>query len=110
MRWIINGALEWQTTGLRPPACVEAATSDYFDSQDGFARWLEERTTREPNASTPKAALFADWKTWAEACGEYVGNERRLAEQVLRLDGVDETRVGKGRTRTWIGIGLRGKA
>jgi hypothetical protein len=36
-----------------------------------------------------------------------VANERRLAEHLAQIPEVDEARVGKARTRTWIGIGLR---
>lgn len=56
--------------------------------------------------TVPRAAAFASWKAWAEAAGEYVGNERRLVEYLTRA-GVDEFRTGKNRVRSWLGIGLR---
>jgi len=109
LRWMIEGCLAWQTGGLRPPARVLAATEDYFTASDSIGRWIEERCEIRPDATMAKGAAFAHWKSWAEAGGEHVGTERRLAERLERPPGVDEARTGKARTRTWVGIGLRGE-
>lgn len=107
--WMVEGALEWQASGLRPPARVLAATADYFESADAFGRWLEECAVVRPAATWSRAAAFASWKSWAEAAGEFVGTARRLAERLSALPGIDEARVGVGKdsVRTWIGIGPR---
>ena len=55
----------------------------------------------------PLKLEVADWKEWAEANGEFVGLARRLVELLSRVPGVDETRLGKNSTRTWIGVELR---
>jgi putative DNA primase/helicase len=107
LAWAIKGCLWWQAIGLSPAARVQAATEDYFETADAFGRWADECLVVVANATMTKATAFASWKAWAEAAGEYVGNERRLGEHLARLSGVDEARVGKARTRTWVGIGLR---
>lgn len=109
LRWAIEGCLRWQREGLNPPAAVQDATDSYFASQDVVRRWLDERCDIGSSASATKAALYADFKEWAEASGEYVLSQRKLFEQVAaRGVRLDETRVGRNRDRTVIGLGLVG--
>jgi putative DNA primase/helicase len=107
LRWMIDGCLAWQERGLDPPDCVQAATQEYLESADAFGRWFEECCITGPNMTVTKAAAFTSWKTWAEAAGEYVGNQRRLGERLGQMPDIDEGRLGKGRAKAWIGLGLR---
>jgi putative DNA primase/helicase len=108
LQWMIDGCLAWQKQGLAPPASVEAATTSYLESADAFGRWLEDCCVLAANESAPKSAVFARWKDWAEAAGEYVGTQRRLGDRLAGLPGIDEARATGG-TRMWIGVGLRPK-
>jgi putative DNA primase/helicase len=107
LAWMIEGCRLWLERGLAPPARVLAATDSYLASADAFARWLEERCVFGTDQSMTKAAAYADWKTWAEAAGEFIGNARRLGDRLSVVPGVDEARIGKGRDKAWLGIGLR---
>jgi len=40
---MIDGCLDWQAQGLLRPDSVTSATKSYFEEQDLFGRWLEER-------------------------------------------------------------------
>ena len=82
LAWAIEGCLAWQRTGLRAPAAVMAATDEYFEAEDAFGRWLDERCERGANHTETTAALYADWKNWAEANGEFVGSIKRFAESL----------------------------
>ena len=82
LAWAVEGCLAWQRSGLRPPAAVMAATDEYFESEDAFGRWLDERCERGANDSETTAALFADWKTWGESNGEFIGSIKRFAENL----------------------------
>ena len=42
LRWAIDGCLEWQRVGLRPPARVVAATEEYLGGEDLIERWRED--------------------------------------------------------------------
>ncbi|WP_460449610.1 phage/plasmid primase, P4 family [Alsobacter sp. SYSU BS001988] len=42
LRWMIDGALDWQTSGLLRPASVTSATETYFADQDVFGSWIGE--------------------------------------------------------------------
>ncbi|MBF0268866.1 MAG: hypothetical protein HQL44_09755 [Alphaproteobacteria bacterium] len=82
LAWAVEGCLEWQRTGLRPPTAVMAATDEYFESEDALGRWLDERCVCSVNHTEMSAALYADWKSWAEANGEFTGSIKRFAENL----------------------------
>jgi putative DNA primase/helicase len=73
LRWMIEGCLEWQTNGLRPSESVCAATSEYFEAQDRFSQWLDERCERGTDRSATQEVLYASWKAWAECNGSRAG-------------------------------------
>jgi P4 family phage/plasmid primase-like protien len=83
LAWALEGCLEWQRTGLRAPATVLAATDEYFAAEDALGRWIEERCERVASYVETTATLFASWKAWAEANGEYVGSVRRFSDNLL---------------------------
>lgn len=83
LAWALQGCLEWQRVGLRPPPSVLAATDEYFEAEDALGRWIEECCERVASHVETTATLFASWKVWAEANGEYVGSVRRFSDSLL---------------------------
>lgn len=108
LAWAIQGCLEWQRMGLRPPQCVLDATDEYFESEDAIGRWLAERCVRHANAKALTIELFNDWKQWAEANGEFIGSQKRFADALLTRR-IDKWRNGMG-ARGFVGIGLKAPA
>ncbi|MBR7621454.1 hypothetical protein JKL49_18830 [Phenylobacterium sp. 20VBR1] len=100
--WALEGCLEWQRIGLQPPASVLAATEEYFDAEDAVGRWLDERCTLGPNCKETSGALYASWKSWTEANGEYAGSNKRFSETL--------TARGFARANTMTARGFRGLA
>ena len=81
LAWALQGCLEWQQHGLRPPPAVMAATEDYFEAEDALGRWIEERCETGNKAFWAGSTdLFNSWKSWAEANGEYAGSMKRFSE------------------------------
>jgi putative DNA primase/helicase len=105
LAWALAGCLQWQRTGLQPPAIVVSATEEYFEAEDALGRWLDERCVREANAKALTGELFNDWKTWAEAAGEFVGSQRRFSD-LLITRGIEKWRNPLG-VRGFRGIGLK---
>ena len=105
LAWAVAGCLAWQREGLKPPACVQAATEEYFEAEDALGRWIDERCVREVNAKSLTAELFTDWKQWAEASGEFIGSQRRFSD-LLITRGIDKWRNSAG-VRGFQGIGLK---
>jgi putative DNA primase/helicase len=96
LAWLVEGCLEWQTEGLRPPKAVLEATEAYLAAEDSMAAWLEERCERTAAEWTSSTNLFASWSAWANAAGENPGNSKRFA-QALESRGFVSNRKKFGR-------------
>ena len=81
LAWLVEGCLEWQTEGLRPPKAVLEATEAYLSAEDSLAAWIEEKCERSASRIGRRhAALFASWSAWATAAGENPGSSKRFAQ------------------------------
>jgi putative DNA primase/helicase len=104
LAWAIQGCLEWQRDGLKPPAAVRDATAEYLDAEDTIRRWIEECCLVKCGGWTPVGALFANWHTWCERAGEREGSQKRFTQQ-LEAHGYERCRTGQA--RGFNGISLR---
>jgi putative DNA primase/helicase len=108
LRWMIDGCLAWQHEGLAPPETVRAATASYFDNQDLFGQWLEERCDCEPGnefKTATSASLYDSWSKYAKAAGDPSGTRKAFAS-VLERHGFELYRQHGG-IRSWRGIRLK---
>ena len=97
----VGGCLEWQRDGLSPPEAVLAATNDYFEAEDTFERWIDERCERRAALQRELGRPLRQLEGLrAEAGGEYVGSNKRFAETL--------TSRGFERWRTSQAKGFRG--
>jgi putative DNA primase/helicase len=101
LKWAIEGCLEWQRVGLAPPPSVVEATAEYLDAEDAMAAWAGECCTVDKSLHEESSALYASWRTWAEAAGEMVGSQKRFT-QALVSKGYVPLRFASGRA------GIRG--
>ena len=108
LRWMIDGCLAWQARGLDPPETVRAATASYFDNQDLFSQWLEEKCAAEPgnkHKTATSAELFSSWSKYAKAAGDLAGSRKSFA-RLLDRRGFEPYRQTAG-VRAWRGLCLR---
>lgn len=77
LTWAIEGCMEWQQIGLRPPERVVAATEEYLEQQDTLGAWIAECCEVEPSHQAKSSALYASYKAWCERAGEYVLPQKR---------------------------------
>ncbi len=103
LSWMIAGCLDWQRrrqdsggSGLVRPDAVKAATADYFEGQDVFGQWIEEKCTLGPTKQEQSSALYRSWVAYAQRIGEEPQSQTAFA---LRL----KKRFAQGKVR-----GLRG--
>jgi putative DNA primase/helicase len=109
LRWMIDGCLKWQAEGLSPSSTVAAATRSYFENQDLFGQWLEEKCNAEPGnekKTATSADLFASWSQFAKAAGETPGNRKSFARQLERRGFRSYRKGDKAGTRAWYGIDM----
>jgi putative DNA primase/helicase len=96
LAWLIEGCLEWQTEGLRPPQAVIEATEAYLSAEDALAAWIDDKCERNVNAWESSTALFVSWSAWAASAGEHAGSAKRFVQN-LETRGLIPTRKNNGR-------------
>lgn len=102
--WMLEGCLRWQKDRLPLPAAVQAATDDYFDSQDTFNDWISTACESGRKSCEKSSALFKSWSDYCKATGDDPGSQVRFAEELKRRGLRKETTmIGK----VWYGIRLR---
>jgi putative DNA primase/helicase len=104
LAWMIEGCLEWQADGLRPPRAVVEATTAYLDAEDAISAWLIESCMASSDGWESGVRLFASWKAWADREGEPPGSLRRLRDN-LETRGLTAAR--KNNLRGFQGVMLR---
>jgi putative DNA primase/helicase len=72
--WALRGCLDWQLHGLGKAASVIAATDEYFEEQDLFGTWVEDRCETGAEMWDLPAILFKSWSAYARASGEDPGS------------------------------------
>jgi putative DNA primase/helicase len=80
--WMIQGCLEWQTSGLQVPAVVKEATASYLEAEDAIGAWIDECCELNPQAWATHAALFGSWSKWAEKAGEPQRSGRSFTQNI----------------------------
>jgi putative DNA primase/helicase len=105
LRWMIDGCVAWQRDRLGNADAIRSATSSYFEQQDAFGMWLEERCIRDKTLKTKPAQLIADFNTWAKENGEKPLSANEFAETVNRTPGLKREKSNGIR---WVcGVGLK---
>ena len=107
LQWMIDGCLEWQRGGLRPPTAVREATASYLESEDGIAAWIDERCELESTAWESSRALYESWTSWTTLTGEHPGTMRQFTQRLERR-GLPRHKLN--RARGFYGICVRNGA
>ncbi len=95
LRWLIEGCLAWQKIGLNPPDAVLAAGSKYFEAQDVFTRWIEDRCILDRYAEQTPSDLRKSFNAWAKANGEDEMNGNAFAEALDQFESDPPIERGK---------------
>lgn len=105
LAWAIEGCLEWQRGGLRPPAAVIDATAEYLAAEDATAAFLAECCIVDKSLEYGSTPLFTSWKAWADRTGEFPGTLKRFSQN-LSGRGFEAIRL-RGGTAGFRGVGLK---
>jgi putative DNA primase/helicase len=106
LNWLIQGCVQWQQHGLPAARKIVEATRTYQAEMDQLGQFLDDRCLIEPGMKSTSKQLYAAYLAWCEENGEKstITNAwfgRKLAER-----GFEAKLEGKGRARTWQGIGV----
>ena len=106
LAWMVQGCLEWQRIGLGYPKAVKDATAGYRAEMDILGMFFSDCCVENERASVTAKDLYGAYSRWCEATGEKPMTQTMVGKRLTER-GFDSAQVGKGRARTWIGIGLR---
>lgn len=88
LRWMIEGALDWQKNGLIRPKVVLEATEEYFEDQNTMGEWLEQKCDADPKSTIwteRSSTLFASWTQFSKANGIDPGSAKTFKPAMERL-------------------------
>lgn len=105
LNWALRGCRDWQLDGMRPPAAVIAATSEYRTEQDHVGRFLEDNCLLGAEWCVSASELRRSYEEWCQENGERPWSARAMAPQ-LRERGCERVKAGASNTNTWIGLTL----
>ena len=103
LRWMIDGGLAWQKSGLGFAAIVGKTTADYFEEQDLFGRWIEEECNLGVGLQARAADLYGSWKAFATNNGDDAGSSTSFAARMAER-GFEKKKSG---TVYYLGIELK---
>jgi len=90
LRWAVAGCLDWQKTGLGPPAAVLAATEEYRRESNPIGDFLDDRCTRDPipgkdTARVLAKQLYEAFKAWCDDNGRPLVSQKALGDALTTL-------------------------
>lgn len=108
LRWMIEGSIQQRLVGLGKSRVVEEAGASYFEQQDGFARWLDERCIIDDQhvLRSPPGKLLKDYKGWCAENAEPGGMTGNHFAELVDRHPILERRKVHGQ-RLVFGIGLK---
>lgn len=83
-RWIIEGAVKWNESGLCIPSFVDDATKDYLDQEDTFGAFLCQYFEDDPNGSVLNAQLHATFNNHMENLGSSRWGTASIGKEMIK--------------------------
>jgi putative DNA primase/helicase len=107
LRWLVEGCLAWQASGIPETKAVSDATSAYLRDEDTLGQFVHSECVLAPDAKVTRKEIRDRYVTWSEARDERPVSAKTLAEK-LRRSGVIERRVRTemGPRDGWVGLRL----
>jgi putative DNA primase/helicase len=84
LRWAVEGCLEWQRDGLKPPAVIVDAVREYRQESDTLGRFITEYCTVRNLAQVKSGAFFQKYQQYADTGGERWLSHKDLPQEMQR--------------------------
>jgi len=104
LRWLLEGCLEWQKVGLKPPASVSQATEAYRLEMDVVGRFIRERCITDTGVSAKFSDLYEAYERWCLIEGEQAKSSGDFGKSLAER-GFEAARGAHG-VRMRLGIAL----
>jgi putative DNA primase/helicase len=103
LAWCVRGCLDWQAKGLGEPDEVKAATKGYRKENDVLGHFIEWCCVVGSSFKVRAGDLFAAYKRWAEASGEFVMSNTKFGTAMA-----ERFRKETSNGIWYVGVGLKG--
>lgn len=105
-RWMIEGAVEWNTNGLGVPDVIKAASAEYLDAEDTLGDFLAEHTEVTPGGRVTCAAVYKRFTDWQNENGIRQPWSKKAMTQAMKERDIETAKLAKG-ARGFNGIVLK---
>jgi putative DNA primase/helicase len=85
LAWVVEGCLEWQRVGLRPPPDVESVTEEYLKRADDVRVFIDDECVVAKDGEVYSGPLYKRWLVWCQRNGVAPGPRRTFTERVQKL-------------------------
>jgi len=82
LSWMLEGCMEWQQTGLKPPYRVIASTNEYLESEDRIGTFLDEECIVDKSQRVKNALLYMRYHQWSDTGNEFTLSKKRFFESI----------------------------
>jgi putative DNA primase/helicase len=103
LAWAIEGCLQWQKVGLKPPPEVTVNVDSYRDELDNATHFMDNCCYLHPDASIPISDLYIAYIAWCKREAERYVTKIEFGRN-LTHKGFNQFR--KAHTRYWSGIAI----
>jgi hypothetical protein len=109
LAWAVRGCVDWYQNGLKEPAAVTAATTEYRSEMDTLAAFIEARCVKVEDAIAPATQLYTQYRMWCDDAGEKKDTQKAFGMR-MRERGYESRQITSGPCKGlkgWRGIGLK---
>ena len=96
LAWAVQGCLEWQNEGLKPPAKVENARKVYREDMDEVRQFLADNVAEQKGSSITVGSLYDSYQMWADDERIEPANKKTFGKRLKEL-GYEQHRTKEGR-------------
>ncbi|MEX3713623.1 phage/plasmid primase, P4 family [Cytobacillus horneckiae] len=97
LKWVVEGCLKWQKSGLGESKAIKQATSDYREDMDILGPYFDENCTVHPNAKIEAKSLYENYTKWCYQNSEMELKNRAFYRQ-LEVRGFKKSKGAKNKT------------
>ena len=102
LNWAIQGCIEWQREGLKPPKIVQEQVAEYKSSMDSISQFIKDECELGADCSHTASQFYSEYRSWCLAVGKKPKNQTAFKRALEATKGVYQKRTAKG--NTWFGI------
>jgi P4 family phage/plasmid primase-like protien len=106
LRWMIEGAVEWNTNGLEVPDVIKTASAEYLDAEDTFGEFLTEHVEPTPGGKVTCTEVYERFTNWQNDNGIRQPWTKKAMTQAMKERDIETAKLAKG-ARGFKGIVLK---